>query len=55
MFNPGFEPGTVCVLGRRDNHYTNWTDRELIKQMSDIDKQNVSSILKILEYFFNEW
>lgn len=23
--NPGFEPGTVCVLGRRDNHYTNWT------------------------------
>ena len=24
MFNPGIEPGTVCVLGRRDNHYTNW-------------------------------
>ena len=23
MFNPGIEPGTVCVLGRRDNHYTN--------------------------------
>ncbi len=25
MFNPGIEPGTVCVLGRRDSHYTNWT------------------------------
>ena len=25
MFNPGIEPGTVCVLSRRDNHYTNWT------------------------------
>lgn len=26
MFNPGIEPGTVCVLSRRDNHYTNWTN-----------------------------
>ena len=25
MFNPGIEPGAVCVLGRRDNQYTNWT------------------------------
>jgi hypothetical protein len=25
VFNPGIEPGTVCVLDRRDNHYTNWT------------------------------
>ena len=25
MFPPGIEPGTICVLGRCDNHYTTET------------------------------
>ena len=25
LFLPGFEPGTFCVLGKRDNHYTTET------------------------------
>ena len=25
MFPPGIEPGTFCVLGRRDNRYTTET------------------------------
>ena len=25
MFPPGLEPGTLCVLGTRDNHYTTET------------------------------
>ncbi len=25
MFPPGIEPGTICVLGRCDNHYTTKT------------------------------
>ncbi len=26
MFSPGIEPGTICVLGRCDNHYTTETN-----------------------------
>ena len=29
MFSPGIEPGTICVLGRCDNHYTTETDCKL--------------------------
>ena len=25
LFLPGFEPGTFCVLGKRDDHYTTET------------------------------
>ena len=30
MFPPGIEPGTICVLGRCDNHYTTETSDQLI-------------------------
>ena len=29
MFPPGIEPGTFCVLGRRDNRYTTETVSDL--------------------------
>jgi hypothetical protein len=33
MFLPGIEPGTFCVLVRRDNHYTTETHTFYVAQL----------------------
>ena len=43
MSNPGFEPGTVCVLGRRDNHYTNWTGCNNLPPFAFINPKKIIS------------
>lgn len=45
MSNPGFEPGTVCVLGRRDNHYTNWTGCSNLPHIAFINPKIIISAI----------
>ena len=54
MFNPGIEPGTVCVLGRRDNHYTNWTSEidEALEVYSYIVRQFDKDLARV-SYFLS--
>ena len=40
MIPPGLEPGTSCVLGTRDNHYT--TESKRILKLYDTQTLNVA-------------
>ena len=51
MIPPGLEPGTLCVLGTRDNHYTteSWS---LNRQPLSV---SVSKILVFWKWSFRRW
>ena len=41
LFPPGIEPGTICVLGRCDNHYT--TETKVWGRLKKVSKKEMRS------------
>ena len=53
MIPPGLEPGTLCVLGTRDNHYTTESKRNM--KLYDTQNLNVSHGRENVARSFKKW